>query len=59
MAKKKTKKRTFSAVKAIKANARTRVGQPKAERVIDDTAREQKRKSKHKETLGGLLSQDE
>ena len=59
MAKKRTKKKTFSAVKAVKANARERVGQPKAERVIDETARERKRKAKHKSTLGNLLNQDE
>jgi hypothetical protein len=30
MTKKRAKKKTFSAVKAVKANARNRVGQPKA-----------------------------
>ncbi len=59
MAKKRTKKKTFSAVKAVKANARERVGQPKAERVIDETVRERKRKGKHKATLGDLLNQNE
>jgi len=59
MAKKKAKKKTFSAVKAVKANARERVGQPKSERVIDDSAREQKRKTKHKPTLGELLRTDD
>jgi hypothetical protein len=59
MAKKRAKKKTFSAVKAVKANARERVGQPKAERVIDETVRQPKRKAKHKATLGDLLVQDE
>jgi hypothetical protein len=59
MVRKKAKKKTFSAVKAVKANARERVGQPKAERVIDETVREQKRKAKHKSTLGDQLVQDE
>jgi len=59
MAKKRTKKKTFSAVKAVKVNARERVGQPKAERVIDETVCERKRKGKHKATLGDLLNQDE
>ena len=59
MAKKRIKKKKFSAVKAIKANARERVGQPKAERVIDETVREQKRQAKHKSTFGNLLVQDD
>ena len=57
MAKKKAKK--FSAVKAVKANARERVGQPKAERVIEDTPREERRKAKHKPTLTDILSTEE
>ena len=59
MAKKRPKKKVFSAVKAVKANARERVGQPKPERVIEDTPSEQKRKLKHKTTLGDLLKTDE
>jgi hypothetical protein len=59
MPKKRVKKKTFSAVKAVKANARERVGQPKAERVIAEVPREQKRKSKHKETLTDLLRTEE
>jgi hypothetical protein len=55
MAKKRPKKKVFSAVKAVKANARERVGQPKPERVIKDAPRDQKRKSKHKTTLEDLL----
>jgi hypothetical protein len=59
MAAKKTKKKIFSAVKAVKANARERVGQPKAERVIVDTLRAEKRKTKHKQTLGEILNAEE
>ncbi|HEX5235953.1 MAG TPA: hypothetical protein VFW25_11550 [Silvibacterium sp.] len=54
MAKKRAKKK-FSAVKAVKANARERVGQPKAERVIEEKPREGGRGGKHKETLGEML----
>jgi hypothetical protein len=55
MAKKKPKK--FSAVKAIKANARERVGQPKPERVIEEKPRKGSRKAKHKPTLEELLGE--
>jgi hypothetical protein len=57
MVKKKAKK--FSAVKAVKANARERVGQPKAERIIEDKPREERRKTKHKSTLGEILNSEE
>lgn len=57
MVKKKAKK--FSAVKAVKANARERVGQPKAERVIEDKPREERRKAKHKSTLNEILNSEE
>lgn len=59
MAKRRAKKKTFSAVKAVKSNARDRVGQPKAERVIEDTPGEQRRKEKHKATLSDLLNAEE
>jgi len=59
MVKKKAKKKTFSAVKAVKANARERVGQPKPEKVIPDTSREQRRKAKHKATLADILGSEE
>jgi hypothetical protein len=58
MPKKRPKKRTFSAVKAVKANARERVGQPKPERVIPNTSRETKRGQKHPKTLAKLLSEE-
>lgn len=58
MAKKRAKKRTFSTVKAVKANARARVGQPKPERVLPNTSREQKRGQKHAETLARLIGEE-
>ncbi len=59
MPKKHAKKRTFSAVKAVKANARERVGQPKPERVIPGATREESRARKHPKTLTDLLSENE
>lgn len=58
MVKKRTKKKTFSAVKAVKANARERVGQPRPERVIDEKQLEARRGAKHKPTLADLLNHD-
>lgn len=58
MANKRAKKKKFSAVKAIKANARERVGQPKPERVIADKPRAARREAKHRPTLGKLLEND-
>jgi hypothetical protein len=58
MPKKRSKKRTFSAVKAVKANAREHVGQPKPERVLPNTSREAKRGQKHPKTLARLLSEE-
>ena len=58
MAKKRARKKTFSAVKAVKANARERVGQPKPERVLPDAPRESLRGHKHPKKLADLLSED-
>ncbi len=56
MAKRKRRPEKFSIVKAVKANARDRVGQPKPERVIiDNQTRENSRKPKHRQTLPQLL----
>jgi len=52
---KKSKKGVFSVVKAVKANARARVGQPPPERVLPDPKQQQAAKPKHKETLAKLL----
>jgi hypothetical protein len=55
----KAKKQVFSVTKAVKANARERVGMPRPEAVIpDDRARAERRASKHKETLERLLERE-
>ena len=51
----KAKKRVFSIVKAVKQNARDRVGQPPPEKVIPDPKQKAAAKPKHKETLADLL----
>ena len=51
----KSKKRVFSLVKAVKSNARDRVGSPPPERVLPDPKQKQAAKPKHKETLADLL----
>jgi hypothetical protein len=58
MAKRKRRPEKFSIVKAVKANARERVGQPRPERVIADQPREDSRKAKHRQTMPQLLSSD-
>jgi hypothetical protein len=45
MAKRKRRPEKFSIVKAVKANARERVGQPRPERVIEDPKRAHSRKT--------------
>jgi hypothetical protein len=52
------KKKVFSASKAVKANARERVGQPKASRAIEDKPRTG-RQTKHKPKLEDVLQQEE
>ncbi len=52
---KKAKKRTFSIVKAVKLNARDRVGSPPPEKVLPDPKQKAAAKPKHKETLADLL----
>jgi hypothetical protein len=59
MPRKRAKKKTFSTVKAVKANARTRVGQPKPERVIVDTPRLERRTEKHPKPLAKLLTEED
>ena len=51
----KPKKRVFSVVKAIKRNARDRVGMPPPEKVLPDPKQKAAASPKHKETLAGLL----
>jgi hypothetical protein len=54
----KRKPARFSATKAVKANARERVGQPKPARVVDDTPRTG-RQAKHKPKLDEVIRQGE
>jgi hypothetical protein len=48
-------KQTFSKVKAVKSNARDRVGTPPPERVLPDPKQKRTIKPKHKETLADLI----
>jgi len=55
----KAKKKVFSVTKAVKANARERVGQPKPGRVLPDPKAKAAAHPKHKVTLGALLAEPE
>ncbi|MGA8528651.1 MAG: hypothetical protein WB622_02985 [Acidobacteriaceae bacterium] len=59
MPRKRAKKKTFSTVKAVKANARERVGQPKPERIIADTPMLERRAEKHPKPLAKILSEED
>lgn len=48
----------FSVIKAVKANARERVGQPKPARVVDEKPRTG-RGLKHKPTMEELIRKEE
>jgi hypothetical protein len=52
----KAKKRVFSIVKAVKQNARDRVGAVPPERVIPDPKQKAAAQPRHKKTLSDLLS---
>jgi hypothetical protein len=54
----KRKPARFSASKAVKANARERVGQPKPSRVVQDQPRTG-RQAKHKPKVADLLRSEE
>jgi hypothetical protein len=54
----KRKPERFSATKAVKANARTRVGQPKPSRVVDTEPRTG-REIKHKPKLEEIIQRGE
>jgi hypothetical protein len=54
----KKKQEKFSAAKAVKANARERVGQPKPAHAIDDKPRTG-RQAKHKPKLEEVLQHEE
>jgi hypothetical protein len=51
----KPKKQVFSKVKAVKANARERVGTPRPERVLPDPKQKLASTPKHKPTFADLL----
>jgi hypothetical protein len=55
----KRKPARFSAAKAVKANARERVGQPKPARVIEEKTKRTGREAKHKDKLEELIGQEE
>ena len=50
------KQAVFSVVKAVKANARERLGTPPPERVLPNTRSKERAQPKHKETLADLLA---
>ena len=52
---KKRPKASFSIVKAVKANARRRVGTPAPERILPDPKQKTAARPRHKETLQDLL----
>jgi hypothetical protein len=54
----KRKPAKFSASKAVKANARERVGQPKPSRVVEDQPRTG-REAKHKAKLEDLIRRED
>ena len=58
-AKKRRKKKTFSANKAVKSNARDVIGTPPATRLVPDKRKLVQRERKHKATLGDLLTDGE
>lgn len=54
----KRKPQKFSATKAVKANARERVGQPKPSRIVEDRPRTG-RETKHKTKIEDLIRKEE
>lgn len=53
------KKATFSVTKAVKRNARERVGQPKPEKVIAGEPERARKERRHKKTFAELLQPEE
>jgi hypothetical protein len=51
----KPKKQVFSKIKAVKANARARVGTPPPERILPDPKQKLAAKPKHKPTMADLI----
>jgi hypothetical protein len=58
LAKKKQRSPKFSVVKAVKANARERVGQPRPERAIPEQKSQESRKAKYRPSLREILSEE-
>jgi hypothetical protein len=56
---KREKRKAFTAVKAVKAMARERIGAPPPEKVVPDRKKKEKTSEKHKPTLGRLLQESE
>ena len=52
----KPKKQVFSKIKAVKANARDRVGTPPPERVLPDPKQKLAAKPKHKIAMADLVA---
>ena len=57
--KRRRKKQTFSATKAVKANARELIGAPPPTRLEPDRSKTIRREGKHKPTFGKLLTDSE
>lgn len=55
----KAKKSVFSATKAVKANARERLGTPPPSHALPDPKQKAAANPKHKETLADLLERQE
>lgn len=56
---KKKKPKPFSAVTAVKALARERIGAPPPEQVVPDRKKKKKASEKHKPTLERLLQENQ
>lgn len=59
MGKKRRRPPIFSATKAVKANARERLGSPPAERVLPDPKQKAEAKPKYKGSFADLLERTE
>lgn len=55
----KRKAEKFSVTKAVKSNARDRIGQPKPARIIEDKPKDQVRDQKHRQSLEDIVQSAE
>ncbi len=55
----KSKKKSFSITKAVKANSRERLGMPKSSFPLPTVKEKAAAKPKHKETFADLLTKDD